>query len=92
MTPSDASEHGCICRGTGLVTRLAEGGGNTGPEVCDRCYVPKSVADGLAESCVSIARDRDQQVALYEAAMNWFDVDDWRQFEESDGFKEAEGA
>lgn len=35
------SRDDCICGGTGLVTRLTEGGGTTGPEVCTRCHVPK---------------------------------------------------
>jgi hypothetical protein len=46
--------------------------------------------DGLGESAVAISRDRDQQVALYEAAMNWFSEEQWREFEESDLFKAAE--
>jgi hypothetical protein len=49
-------------------------------------------ADMLADSCIATARDRDHQVELYEAAMNWFSVEQWRAFEESDLFKEAEAS
>jgi hypothetical protein len=51
----------------------------------------RAECDELGESCISISRDRDYMVALYEAAMNWFtDGDEWERFEASDKFRAIE--
>ena len=47
--------------------------------------------DGLGRALQFTARERDLERRLYEAAMNWFDENEWRQFEEDcDEFHELE--
>lgn len=47
----------CVCGGTGIVTRLTDGGGNTGPEVCTRCYVRRVPRNEVSEAAAESARE-----------------------------------
>jgi hypothetical protein len=41
----------CVCMGTGITTRLdpMSVSGNTGPEVCSSCFMPRAAALSLSQ-------------------------------------------